>query len=132
MIAHVCARSAGERATFRVLSAVDVRRDGLDLHGNDLVWVDISDPQPQDIEWLERTFGFHQLALEDVTRRHQRAKVDEYPDYYFAVLYAARLDVRVRRITTSELQFFWGAKYLVTIHSNPFPEIDDLVARLGN
>jgi len=114
-----------------VLSAEDARRDGLDLRGDDLVWVDIADPQPEDVEWLARTFGFHQLALEDVTRRHQRAKVDEYPDYYFAVLYAARVDVSVRRITTSELQFFWGAKYLVTIHTDPFAEIDDLVARLG-
>lgn len=132
MIAHVCARSDGERATFRVLSAADVRRDGLDLGANELAWVDIADPQPEDIDWLGRTFGFHQLALEDVTRRHQRAKVDEYTDYYFGVLYAARPDMAARRIATSELQFFWGGKYLVTIHTDPFPEIDDLAARVGN
>jgi magnesium transporter len=100
------------------------------VSANELLWVDIADPKPDDIKWLEATFGFHQLALEDVTRRHQRAKIDKYPDYYFGVLYAARTEVGARRISTSELQFFWGAKYLVTIHSESFPEIDDLVARV--
>src|SRR4051794_29787363 len=122
MIAHVCARPAGEKAAVRVLSADDVRREPLDVSANDLLWVDIADPKPEDVEWLGHTFGFHQLALEDVARRHQRAKIDEYPDYYFCVLYAARTDGQARRITTTELQFFWGAKYLVTIHSESFPE----------
>jgi magnesium transporter len=130
VIAHVCARSEGEKAAVRVLSGADVRRERLDVGANELLWVDIADPKPDDIAWLEHTFGFHQLALEDVSRRHQRAKIDEYPDYYFGVLYAARTDVGARRITTSELQFFWGARYLVTIHSDSFPEIDDLVARV--
>jgi magnesium transporter len=130
MITHVCARPAGDGAVLRVLSGADARREQLDVDANDLVWVDIADPTPEDIEWLARTFHFHQLALEDVTRRHQRAKIDEYSDYYFAVLYAARPDLQARRIRTSELQFFWGAKYLVTLHTEPFPEIDDLVERV--
>ncbi len=130
MIAHVCARSA--EAQFRVVSAAEVHRKSPELDPNELVWVDVVDPQPEDIEWLDHTFGFHQLALEDVTRRHQRAKVDEYRDYYFGVMYAARPEAGARRIATSELQFFWGAKYLVTIHSDPFPEIADLVARVGS
>ena len=112
-----------------MLSADDVRRKRFDVDAQDLVWVDISEPEPNDIAWLERTFGFHPLALEDVVRRHQRAKLEEYPGYYFGVLYAARADMAARRIAIAELQFFWGAKYLVTIHHEGFPEIDDLAAR---
>jgi magnesium transporter len=130
LIAHVCARPEGEKAAVRVLSGAEVRGARLNVRAYELLWVDIADPKPDDIEWLTHTFDFHQLALEDVTRRHQRAKIDEYTDYYFGVLYAARTDLGARRITSSELQFFWGTNYLVTIHSDAFPEIDDLVARV--
>jgi magnesium transporter len=129
VIAHVCARANGETAPLRVLTANAPQLESLDVDGHELLWVDIADPQPKDIAWLEHKFGFHQLALEDVARQHQRAKLDEYPGYDFGVLYVARVDLVVRRITTAELQFFWGATYLVTIHAAPVPEIEHLAAR---
>jgi magnesium transporter len=130
VIAHVCTRpAAAPSSSLRVLSGADVHGATVRFDEQELVWVDIFDPQSDDIAWLERTFGFHQLALEDVARRHQRPKLDEFPGYYFGVLYAVRVQLDSRRATTSELQFFWGRNYLVTIHSEPFPEIDDLASR---
>jgi magnesium transporter len=96
---------------------------------DELVWVDFVDPHGRDIDWLERTFGFHRLALEDVVRRHQRPKLDAYPGYCFGVLYAVRAPLERRRVYESELQFFWGPRYLVTLHTEPFPEIGDLAAK---
>jgi magnesium transporter len=117
-------------AGLRLVSADDVRRGSVDLDPRDLVWVDLSQPTEDDISWLERTFHFHPLAMEDVRLRHQRAKLDEYTDYYFGVLYAVRTDPAQRRVRTAELQFFWGGSYLVTLHADPFPEIDHLAERL--
>jgi magnesium transporter len=132
VIAHVCARPAASSAgaALRVLSAAEVQGAPLQVDKHELLWVDVVDPQDADLSWLERTFGFHPLALEDVDRRHQRPKLDEYPGYYFGVLYAARNESGARRVATSELQFFWGERYLVTIHVEPFPEIDDLASRV--
>ena len=96
---------------------------------HELVWVDIVDPTSADVAWLERTFGFHQLALEDVVRKHQRPKLDEYPTYVFGVLYATFVDPGSRRISGAELQFFWGPTYLVTLHTQPVAELGDLVTR---
>jgi magnesium transporter len=132
VIAHVCARpAAAPAAALRVLSAAEVQGAPLRVDEHELLWVDVADPQDADVAWLERSFGFHPLALEDVARRHQRPKLDEYPGYYFGVLYAARVGGApdAPRVTTSELQFFWGQRYFVTIHAEPFPEIDDLAAR---
>jgi magnesium transporter len=119
-------------AGLRLVSADDVRRRAVAVDPRELVWVDLNQPTEEDVGWLERTFHFHPLALEDVRLRHQRAKLDEYPDYYFGVLYAVRSDPGQRRVRTSELQFFWGATYLVTLHTEPFPEIDHLVQRVGS
>jgi len=44
-------------------------------------------------------------------------------------LYGARADVNSHRIIDSELQFFWSATYLVTIHTDHFDEIDNVVMR---
>jgi magnesium transporter len=114
---------------LRFLSQADIRHGSLELDEHELVWVDIADPQDEDLDWLGRNCGFHPLALEDVARRHQRAKIDEYPGYYFVVLYAARIAAAARRIQTSELQFFWGEKLLVTIHADPLTEIEQLAQR---
>ena len=53
------------------------------------LWLDIRDPGPEDVALLQRVFGFHELALEDVTRPHERPRCDAYPGYYFIVVYAA-------------------------------------------
>jgi magnesium transporter len=129
MISHIFARPRSGGDALRELSAADLPLDALDPQTYNLIWVDVDTPDDQDIDWLKRTFGFHQLALEDVARRHQRPKIDEYTGYYFCVVYAARTDLGKRRVSASELQFFWGANYLVTLHSEAFPELAALAAR---
>jgi magnesium transporter len=81
------------------------------------LWLDISDPGPPEVELLGRAFGFHELALEDVTKPHERPRCDAYGGYYFIVVYAAEHsgDSFVPR----ELNLFWGDNYLVTIHRRP-------------
>ena len=81
------------------------------------LWLDISDPGPAEVALLLRAFGFHELALEDVTRAHERPRCDAYSGYYFIVVYAAEYtgDALVPR----EVNLFWGENYLVTIHRQP-------------
>jgi magnesium transporter len=83
----------------------------------DQLWLDISDPDEEDVALLGRVFGFHELALEDVTRAHERPRCDVYASYYFIVVYAAEHpgDSFVPR----ELNLFWGDNFLVTIHRRP-------------
>ncbi len=38
-----------------------------------LVWVDLDCPTPEEIEVLRREFGFHELAIEDAAKRGQRS-----------------------------------------------------------
>jgi magnesium transporter len=97
---------------------VDVARLGelLADRGNRL-WLDISDPVASDVELLRDTFGFHELALDEVTRPHERPRCDAYGAYHFVVLYAADQSGDV--ILPREINLFWGENYLVTIHRRP-------------
>jgi magnesium transporter len=81
------------------------------------LWLDISDPGAADVELLRRHFGFHELALEEVTRPHERTRCDVHPGYYFVVVYAA--EHTGSEFLPRELNLFWGENYLVTIHRRP-------------
>ncbi len=78
------------------------------------VWLDISDPGPAEVALLREAFGFHELALEEVTRAHERPRCNAYSGYYFIVIYAAERSGDI--IVPRELNLFWGENYLVTIH----------------
>ena len=45
---------------------------------NTILWLDITDPTPEDQVLLREEFGFHPLAIEDAVRSHERPKVDAY------------------------------------------------------
>ncbi|MDQ3949324.1 MAG: magnesium transporter CorA family protein [Gemmatimonadota bacterium] len=78
------------------------------------LWLDISDPGLPEIGLLRREFGFHRLALEEVTKPHERPRCDAYSGYYFIVVYAAEHGGEA--FAPRELNLFWGGNYLVTIH----------------
>ena len=78
------------------------------------LWLDISDPGLPEIGLLRREFGFHRLALEEVTKPHERPRCEAYSGYYFVVLYAA--EPGGTAFSPRELTLFWGENYLVTIH----------------
>ena len=88
-----------------------------------ILWLDIQDPNDEDVELLRCELGFHELALEDAVRRDQRPKIDLYDGYCFIVFYA------VRRGRDDEIALFVGENYLVTVHSGPVAEIDATVER---
>jgi len=81
------------------------------------LWLDISDPSLAEVALLRREFGFHRLALEEVTKPHERPRCDAYSGYYFIVVYAA--EHTGKEFLPQELNLFWGENYLVTLHRRP-------------
>jgi magnesium transporter len=86
-------------------------------HRRNQLWLDISDPGSEEVALLRSAFGFHELALEDVTRPHERPRCDAYAGYYFIVVYAA--EHAGDAVLAHEMNLFWGDNYLVTIHRRP-------------
>jgi magnesium transporter len=78
------------------------------------LWLDIGDPGTEEVELLRDVFGFHELALEEVTKSHERPRCEPYGRYYFVVVYAA--ESVGDTFLAQELNLFWGENYLVTIH----------------
>ena len=92
------------------------------------LWLDIESPDADDYQLLQETFKFHPLTIEDIQHQNQRPKVDEYPDYNFAVIFQA--DWHSNEIAFHEHHLFVGANYLITVRLDASPEIDDLQRRI--
>jgi len=94
-----------------------------------LVWVDVQDPGPEELSMLLEEFGFHPLALEDVTTGQQRPKIDEYKGYLFAVTYCVAPEAALPDLQTIEVDLFIGRNYLVTIHRGRLPVLEEALGR---
>lgn len=78
-------------------------------------WLDISDPRPNDLDLIAQELHLHPLAIEDTIHRHQRSKIDEYPDHYFIVFYA--LDEPDPDVVRDiEVSIFLAPNVVVTVH----------------
>jgi len=81
-----------------------------------VTWVDIRQPTEEDIQFLRSHYSFHPLDLEDCLSRVEHPKLDEYEDYLFFVMHFPLFDHQRQVTRPSEVDFFIGANYLVTIH----------------
>ncbi len=83
--------------------------------GGRLKWYHIALPSEQDFEFLENTFHFHALDIEDCRQISQRPKIDEYDDYYFLILNFPNFDKQNRFVKPKEVKIFWGEDYFITV-----------------
>ena len=90
-------------------------RNPLELAAGGLTWVHLDSPDTHTANELAERFGWHALDVEDVLSRRQRPKIDEYPDYLFAVLHFPVYDKAIQRLNAAELDVFLAQDYLVTL-----------------
>ena len=107
--------------------AEDVRPDVIDSGG--VRWLHLEHPREADREWLEREFGFHPLAIEDVASRNQRPKLDAYDDYLFIVLHFPVFDKSQDRLLTAEVDLFVGPDFLITLPDQTLPPLAAMFER---
>jgi magnesium transporter len=71
-----------------------------------LLLVDIVDPTDDDLACVQEEFSLHHLAMEDVSKHQQRAKLEHYPTHAFVVAYGENL---------AEVDNFVGPTWLITV-----------------
>jgi len=94
-----------------------------------VVWLDLCEPDQEDLQVISEEFGLHPLAIEDATQPHERPKLDRYQDHYFLTAYAVGLDAVTGMLSTSELAAFVTPRALITVRKDARFDIDGMVAR---
>ena len=90
-----------------------------------LLWVDVAETTEEDGEFLEQTFNFHHLAVEDCasTQIHP-PKIDDFGDYIFIVVHGINHKVESEIVETAELAIFLGAHFVVSNHNSPLYSVE--------
>ena len=95
-----------------------------------LIWLDLQQPDSNDLALLTEKIGLHQLAREDLEKRHQRPKLDTYPEQHVLVAYEAVEDERDNReFGLAEIHFIAGQGYIVSVHWEPSPSLEEVKKR---
>jgi magnesium transporter len=106
---------------------VDFSRDTVEqlVATGEFFWLDLYRPEAADFDILREDFGFHPLAVEDSELFDQRAKIDDYDDFVFFVVYGATPD----EDRLVEVHCFYSDRFLVTVHRGDCPAFDELRRR---
>jgi magnesium transporter len=95
------------------------------LASDTFFWIDVDQPNDADYTILREVFKFHPLAVEDSEKFSQRAKLDEYDDFVFIVVYGAVPD----EDRLVEVHCFYSGKFLVTVHRDEAPAFTEVRQR---
>jgi magnesium transporter len=99
------------------------------ITGERITWINITDPTIHDVAWLRRNYPFfHPLNLEDVISHIERPKVDDEGDYLFVVMHFPLWDPKTRLSRGSEVDFFIGRNFIVTVHDGVLKPLNVLFA----
>jgi magnesium transporter len=95
------------------------------LDGGKFFWLDLYQPKANDFAILRDVFRFHTLAVEDSEHFGQRAKLDDYDDFAFLVVYGASHD----EDWLVEVHCFYSERFLVTVHNDEAPAFTEVRRR---
>ena len=94
---------------------------------DDVVWVSVERPDARLVEELGRQFDLHRLAIEDLTKRRQRPKLDTYGAQSMVVIYEA---TGLAESGVAEIHLFIGPTWILSVHWEPTPTVDAVRKRL--
>jgi magnesium transporter len=114
-----------------VLEAEGFPVDDISEHLKDptaVIWLDLRDPDREDLAVLEAEFGLHPLAIEDAVQEHERPKLDRYRSHLFMTAYGVQLSTETGELHTSELAAFITPRALITVRKDDGLDIGSVVA----
>ena len=93
------------------------------------IWLDLADPDHDDLAVLSEEFGLHPLAVEDAEDERQRPKLDRYRTHLFLNAYGSQLDTATGELDTSEVAAFVTPRALITVRKDNGLDIGAVVDR---
>lgn len=96
------------------------------IRGKTLKWTSINNPGKKEVKYLRDHFAFYDVDLEDVVSKAQRSKVNRTPAYLFIVLLFPLFNRKSQSIEMTEVDFFVGKDYVITIHRGDLAPINQL------
>ncbi|MDA1124881.1 MAG: magnesium transporter CorA family protein [Crenarchaeota archaeon] len=97
------------------------------VQGNDFEWIDLQNPDRNDVEKLAEKYNFNELNVEDCMTKFELPKLDSYDDHFFVILHFPPLAQKIGISKNSQLSIFMGKNFLVTVHQGELKSLVQLI-----
>jgi len=97
------------------------------IQGEKFVWIDLQNPDRNDVEKLAKKYNFNALNIEDCMTKFELPKLDSYDDHFFVILHFPPLAQKTGISKNSQLSIFVGKDFLVTVHQGDLKPLVELV-----
>jgi magnesium transporter len=94
-----------------------------------VIWLDLCEPNSEQLEIIGREFGLHELAIEDALEETQRTKIDRYSTHLFLSAYSATLDEISGELVAHEIAAFITHHALITVRKDATFDMNPVVER---
>jgi magnesium transporter len=88
------------------------------IQGPTVTWIDIQNPNKEDIEFLRKEHDIHPVVLDELIPPAWRTKVESFPSYLFFIFYYPTYDKTHRHTRSREIDVIVGKDLLITTHYN--------------
>lgn len=92
------------------------------------MWVDVVDPELQDIHWLEKWLKLSSVVVSDLLREDRRPTLLIYPDYLFLSLFQPTS--RANMLVGKEIHCIIGDHYYVTVRKADATALEEAYDRV--
>ncbi len=85
------------------------------------VWLGLHQPSEREMTGIARTYGLHELTVEDAVKAEQRPKLEQFGDVHFLVLRTTRyvphqeLTENSQVVETGQMMIFVGDRFVITV-----------------
>lgn len=97
------------------------------IQSEKFVWIDLQNPDRNDVEKLAAKYNFNALNIEDCMTKFELPKLDSYDNHFFVILHFPPLAQKVGISKNSQLSIFVGKDFLVTVHQGDLKPLVELV-----
>ncbi len=86
------------------------------INHNNITWIDLEDPNVDDITFLQENFEVHPLAIEEFTTPTYRARATRYSNCLFLTIHIPLFDKEKRTTYAGEIDILLTKTHLITGH----------------
>ncbi len=97
-------------------------------HSDGFVWLDLAQPTSDDLSILQREFGIHSQAVENVMEGDDRPKMEFFDDHVLVIAQATTMDDD-GSIASHEVAIIAGRNYLITLRGFPVYPLAEIERR---
>jgi magnesium transporter len=94
-----------------------------------ITWVDIKNPSPKELKYLEENYGVHPVIVEGLEKPTVRSRAEDYNGYIYLVLHFPIFNELKKISEPVEIDFIITPNTIITVRYNDVAPLDEFIKK---